>query len=111
MLNIFIAIISLIILVALTIISWKLVAVEKKIDEDDEVLKEKVEKSKTYVYVAILASVMGIIATLYILFDGSIYQGHLTEWLNIAVRVIHITFGIAWIGASFYFVFLENALI
>jgi uncharacterized membrane protein len=110
MLNIFIAIISLIILIALTIISWKLVAVEKTINEDDEPLKEKVEKSKTFVYVAILASIVGIITTLYILFDGSIYQGHLTEWLNIAVRVIHITFGIAWIGASFYFVFLENAL-
>jgi uncharacterized membrane protein len=34
----------------------------------------------------------------------------LIEWLNIVVRVMHITFGIAWIGASFYFVFLENAL-
>ncbi|MBS1579719.1 MAG: urate hydroxylase PuuD [Bacteroidetes bacterium] len=32
------------------------------------------------------------------------------EWLNIVIRVMHITFGIAWIGASFYFVFLENAL-
>ncbi|MBK9224206.1 MAG: urate hydroxylase PuuD [Flavobacterium sp.] len=32
------------------------------------------------------------------------------EWLNIIIRVMHITFGIAWIGASFYFVFLENAL-
>jgi uncharacterized membrane protein len=32
------------------------------------------------------------------------------EWLNIVVRVMHFTFGIAWIGASFYFVFLENAL-
>jgi uncharacterized membrane protein len=32
------------------------------------------------------------------------------EWLNIVVRLMHITFGIAWIGASFYFVFLENAL-
>ena len=37
-------------------------------------------------------------------------EGHLMEWLNIVVRVMHITFGIAWIGASFYFVFLENAL-
>ena len=26
------------------------------------------------------------------------------------MRLGHITFGIAWIGASFYFVFLENAL-
>ncbi|OGX86127.1 hypothetical protein BEN47_13435 [Hymenobacter lapidarius] len=32
------------------------------------------------------------------------------EWLNIVVRLMHVTFGIAWIGASFYFVFLENAL-
>ncbi|MBC7885495.1 MAG: urate hydroxylase PuuD [Saprospiraceae bacterium] len=32
------------------------------------------------------------------------------EWLNIVIRVMHITFGIAWIGASFYFVFLENSL-
>ncbi|QEC58583.1 urate hydroxylase PuuD [Flavisolibacter ginsenosidimutans] len=32
------------------------------------------------------------------------------EWLNIVIRVMHITFGIAWIGASFYFVWLENAL-
>ncbi|RYF87798.1 MAG: hypothetical protein EOO03_09900 [Chitinophagaceae bacterium] len=32
------------------------------------------------------------------------------EWLNIVVRLLHISFGIAWIGASFYFVFLENAL-
>jgi uncharacterized membrane protein len=37
-------------------------------------------------------------------------KGHLTEWLNIGIRVMHIIFGIAWIGASFYFVFLENAL-
>ena len=37
-------------------------------------------------------------------------EGHVMEWLNIVVRVMHITFGIAWIGASFYFVFLENAL-
>ncbi len=110
MLNIFIAIVSLIILIALTIVSWKLVSVEKTIDEDDEPMKEKVEKSKGFVYAAILASVFSIIALLYVLFEGSVYQGHLTEWLNIAVRVIHITFGIAWIGASFYFVFLENAL-
>ncbi|MBC7606696.1 MAG: urate hydroxylase PuuD, partial [Burkholderiales bacterium] len=37
-------------------------------------------------------------------------ESHMMEWLNIVVRLMHITFGIAWIGASFYFVFLENAL-
>ncbi|HEX3080273.1 MAG TPA: urate hydroxylase PuuD, partial [Puia sp.] len=38
------------------------------------------------------------------------WEGHLMEWLNLSIRLMHITFGIAWIGASFYFVFLENAL-
>ena len=32
------------------------------------------------------------------------------EWLNLAVRWIHMIVGIAWIGASFYFVWLENNL-
>ena len=46
----------------------------------------------------------------YVLVRDSPWAGHIMEWLNIVVRLMHITFGIAWIGASFYFVFLENAL-
>lgn len=42
--------------------------------------------------------------------EGTPYEGHFREWLNLIVRLTHITFGIAWIGASFYFVFLENSL-
>jgi len=37
-------------------------------------------------------------------------EAHLTEWLNLAIRWIHMTVGVAWIGASFYFVWLENNL-
>ncbi|WP_374439736.1 urate hydroxylase PuuD [Pseudomonas panipatensis] len=37
-------------------------------------------------------------------------EAHLIEWLNLLVRWIHMTVGIAWIGASFYFVWLENNL-
>ncbi|GAB3375441.1 urate hydroxylase PuuD [Azotobacter armeniacus] len=37
-------------------------------------------------------------------------EAHLTEWLNLAIRWIHMIVGIAWIGASFYFVWLENNL-
>ncbi|MFC2971169.1 urate hydroxylase PuuD [Azotobacter bryophylli] len=37
-------------------------------------------------------------------------EAHLTEWLNLTVRWIHMIVGIAWIGASFYFVWLENNL-
>ncbi|RXJ72404.1 hypothetical protein CS022_15770 [Veronia nyctiphanis] len=32
------------------------------------------------------------------------------EWLNLAIRWVHMITGIAWIGASFYFVWLENNL-
>ncbi|WP_299203645.1 urate hydroxylase PuuD [uncultured Amphritea sp.] len=35
---------------------------------------------------------------------------HITEWLNLAVRWVHMITGIAWIGASFYFIWLENHL-
>ena len=34
----------------------------------------------------------------------------LAEWLNLALRWLHLTTGIAWIGSSFYFVWLDNHL-
>ena len=34
----------------------------------------------------------------------------LAAWLNLAIRWLHLTAGIAWIGASFYFVWLDNNL-
>ncbi len=37
-------------------------------------------------------------------------EGYLMEWLNLVVRWVHVVLGIAWIGASFYFIFLENSL-
>ena len=37
-------------------------------------------------------------------------EAHIVEWLNLSVRWIHMITGIAWIGASFYFIFLENNL-
>ena len=33
-----------------------------------------------------------------------------SEWLNLAIRWLHLTAGIAWIGSSFYFVWLDNHL-
>jgi uncharacterized membrane protein len=32
------------------------------------------------------------------------------EWLNLLVRWLHVVAGIAWIGASFYFVWLDNTI-
>ena len=34
----------------------------------------------------------------------------LSEWLNLALRWLHLMAGIAWIGSSFYFVWLDNHL-
>jgi uncharacterized membrane protein len=32
------------------------------------------------------------------------------EWLNLLIRWLHLIVGIAWIGASFYFVWLDNTI-
>ena len=34
----------------------------------------------------------------------------LAEWLNLVLRWLHVVTGIAWIGSSFYFVWLDNHL-
>src|SRR5215203_711833 len=50
---------------------------------------------------------------MYAIYHLSIYykvESHVMEWLNLLVRWAHVVLGIAWIGASFYFIFLENSL-
>jgi len=47
---------------------------------------------------------------LYALVRGTAYESHAIEWMNLIIRWTHVVFGIAWIGASFYFNFLENSL-
>ena len=37
-------------------------------------------------------------------------EPYLLEWLNLLVRWAHVVVGIAWIGASFYFIWLDNHL-
>ena len=37
-------------------------------------------------------------------------EAHLHEWINLLLRWIHFIVGVAWIGASFYFNWLENNL-
>src|SRR2546426_254132 len=37
-------------------------------------------------------------------------EAYLLDWLNLLVRWLHFIAGIAWIGASFYFVMLDNSL-
>jgi len=37
-------------------------------------------------------------------------EAYVLEWLNLLMRWLHLIAGIAWIGASFYFVMLDNSL-
>jgi uncharacterized membrane protein len=38
-------------------------------------------------------------------------ESYVADWLNLLVRWVHLITGIAWIGASFYFVWLDNHLL
>ena len=37
-------------------------------------------------------------------------QAYIIDWLNLLVRWLHFIVGIAWIGSSFYFIWLDNHL-
>ncbi len=38
-------------------------------------------------------------------------ESYLLDWANLLLRWLHVIVGIAWIGASFYFVWLDNHLL
>ena len=95
-------------LVVLVIMTYRIRSLLKS--QIDEEQLEKMSMTQNWIYAAIVFTIIVIITGMYLLLKGTVYEGHLMEWMNIIVRVMHITFGIAWIGASFYFVFLENAL-
>ena len=38
-------------------------------------------------------------------------EAYAGEWLQLLIRWVHLITGIAWIGASFYFVWLDNSLL
>jgi len=37
-------------------------------------------------------------------------EGYIADWLNLLIRWLHVITGVAWIGASFYFVWLDDHL-
>ena len=83
---------------------------DTKSETKSDIYKIKLLGSHNFIYAAIVLVIITILVFTYLIVKGTPLESHLMEWLNIVVRVMHITFGIAWIGASFYFVFLENAL-
>lgn len=41
---------------------------------------------------------------------AAILDPYITDWLNLLIRSLHVIAAIAWIGASFYFVLLDQSL-
>ena len=37
-------------------------------------------------------------------------DAHYVEFLSLLVRWLHVIAGIAWVGSSFYFIWLDNSL-
>lgn len=106
------------ILLMLVVMTYYMHAVEKNLAKQEEETdvpgidqkKSRLSLSQGFIYSGIVLTSVGMIVSVYLMVKGTLWEGHLMEWMNIVVRLMHITFGIAWIGASFYFVFLENAL-
>ena len=99
------------ILFMLIVMSYRLPSIFKSNEEaSDEKQDEKISGAQNFIYAGIVLVIVALIVNTYLLVKGTPRESHLMEWLNIIIRIMHFTFGIAWIGASFYFVFLENAL-
>ncbi len=118
MIGIILLIVLLVVLVMLVIMTYYLRSVRLQAaaanEETGDIKTEKKEtgiaSAQTYVYTAIILTAVGMVFSVYLFVIGTPWEAHLMEWLNIVIRWMHFIFGIAWIGASFYFVFLENAL-
>lgn len=78
--------------------------------QGNEAKVASLQTAQNWFYVLLVFGVFCGLGIVYLFLKGTIWESHFMEWMNLAVRLIHITFSIAWIGASFYFVFLENAL-
>lgn len=99
--------------IPIVVLTYRLRSIKEeaqKNGEPDERSIERIGSAQNLVYTAIIVMALIGVAILFFLLKGTIYESHLKDWLNLTVRLMHITFGIAWIGASFYFVFLENSL-
>lgn len=108
---------SLILFIILVIITLVLnrvsVALAKK-DVGDKVsdelmeIKHEVNQYKNVFIAFSILTLLFYVAHYFIVKNHA--EAHVMEWLNLIIRWAHVVFGIAWIGASFYFIFLENSL-
>jgi uncharacterized membrane protein len=95
-----------IVILGLTYVLQKVTAIYRAREGEEE----KATVLQGTVYFLLVLTILYGLGVFYFYVAGTVWEAHLMEWLNIVIRLMHVTFGIAWIGASFYFVFLENAL-
>lgn len=110
------AIIILFILIWLTKLTYKAAHLQHDLETEQgpapllHAVKQRTTDIQNYFYLGIILCFIALLFLIWYAVQGSIYAGHVQEWMNLIVRWLHITFGIAWIGASFLFVFMENSL-
>lgn len=76
-------------------------------DEIEELMSELLTTRKLLLY---LIPIVAMVVFVYSAIKGSPMEPHVIEWMNLLIRWAHVIFGISWIGASFYFIFLENSI-
>lgn len=114
--QILLILIALVILAALLMLTkasydtYHLLEKKKATETQDSPEGERLIDARNYIYAGMIACVLLLLLVVYWWVKDTMYLGHFQEWMNILVRWLHITFGIAWIGTSFLFVFMENSL-
>ena len=86
----------------------KLIGSGKLLLINAEEISEELETTKNVFLWGIPFSIVSY--GLYLLVGHLKWEAHVLDWLNLLIRWFHVVIGIAWIGASFYFIFLENSL-
>ncbi len=78
---------------------------------DTEDLRESMKEITLYRSVVIILALLCVLFyIIYYLAEWAGISTHVLDWLHLIVRWVHVIFGVSWIGASFYFIFLENSL-
>ena len=105
----FIIALVVLIIIILGALTSGILALKKVKSESHDVIAAKILMRQTRTTVL---SILVIVSALFIVGQilGSGSSSHIWDWMNLIVRWAHVVFGIAWIGASFYFIFLENSL-
>lgn len=83
----------------------------KKEELHEEEINELLDDLQLYKKViGYLIALIIIGYAIYLYAEHTGMTAHVMDWLHLIIRWSHIVLGIAWIGASFYFIFLENSL-